>query len=238
MNEVAQDVVAFGGDVLLRSTARIEGGLVVLGGQVDREEGAQVRGQEVINPHGWSWGRWGWVDVPVYPYFPSDGFPALMFQVAIWGLGILLQAVVIAGLAGLVSVLWPQAAARVGRRALGKPLPALGMGLLTLVISILLIIGLVITLCLSPVGIAAAIALVVAILFGWVALGIAIGERLMPTFTNRVVAPFWTAALGAGLLSLLSNLLGLIPCAGGVGDLLITCVGLGAVVLTRFGTME
>ncbi|MCX7855895.1 MAG: hypothetical protein N2556_07985, partial [Anaerolineae bacterium] len=81
------------------------------------------------------------------------------------------------GLAGLVVLLWPRAAIRVGRSALEKPLSAFGMGLLTLVVGILLIIGLVITLCLSPVGIAAAIALVVATLFGWLAIGIAIGER-------------------------------------------------------------
>ncbi len=112
------------------------------------------------------------------------------------------------------------------------------MGLLTLVVGILLAVGLIITLCLSPVGVAAAIALVVATLFGWLAIGITIGERLMPTFTSRAVAPFWTAALGAGLLTLLSDLLGLIPCVGWIGGFLVTCAGLGAVALTRFGTVE
>ncbi len=235
---VERDVVAFGGDVLLRRTARVDGGVMVFGGTVEREEGAQVRGQQVVNPQQGPWWRWGWVTIPTYPYFPADGLPALIFQVALRGLEIFLRAVVMAGLAGLVALLWPRAAARVGRIALEKPLPAFGMGLLTLVVGILLIIGLIITICLSPVGIAAAIALVVAILFGWLAIGIIIGERLMPTLTSRTVAPFWTAALGAGLLALLSDLLGLIPCVGWVGGFLVTCVGLGAVVLTRFGTME
>ncbi len=235
---VERDVVAFGGNVLLRRTARVDGGVMAFGGVMEREEGAQVRGQQVVNPQQWSWWRWGWVAIPTYPYFPSDGLPALMFQVAMRGVEILLRAVVMAGLAGLVALLWPRAAARVGRSALERPLPAFGMGLLTLVVGVLLIIGLVITICLSPVGIAAAVALVVAILFGWLAIGITIGERLMPTFTSRTVAPFWTAALGAGLLTLLSDLLGLIPCVGWIGGFLVTCVGLGAVALTRFGTME
>lgn len=235
---VERDVVAFGGNLLLRRTARVEGSVVALGGALERETGAIVRGQQLVNPQYGTWWRWGWLTVPGYPYFPSDGLPALMFQVAMRGAEILLKAVVMAGLAGLVALLWPRAAARVGRSALEKPLPALGMGLLTLVVGILLIVGLVITLCLSPVGLAAAIALVVAVLFGWLGIGIVIGERLMPTFTSRAVAPFWTAALGAGLLTLLSDLLGLIPCVGWVGGFLVTCVGLGAVALTRFGTME
>ncbi|MGB9871079.1 MAG: bactofilin family protein [Anaerolineae bacterium] len=237
---VERDVVAFGGDVLLRRTARIEGGLVAMGGRVEREAGAVVRGQQLVNPPQPFWWRWSWgaVPLPLYPAYPSDGLPALMFQVSLRGLEIFLRAVVMAGLAGLVALLWPRAAARVGRSALERPLNAFGMGLLTLIVGILLAIGLIITICLSPAGVAAIIALVVAILFGWLAIGIAIGERLMPTFTARTVAPFWTAALGAGLLTLLSDLLGLIPCVGWIGGFLVTCAGLGAVALTRFGTVE
>ena len=237
---VEKDVVAMGGHVLLRRTARIDGGLVTLGGTVEREEGAQVRGQQLVNPPQWSWWRWGWgaVPMPVYPYWPSDGLPAMAFQVAMRGLGLLLRTVVMAGLAGLVALLWPRAAMRVGRSALERPLNAFGMGLLTLIVGILLAVGLIITLCLSPVGAAVAIALVVAVLFGQLAIGIVVGERLMPTLTSRTVAPFWTAALGAGLLTLLIDLLDLIPCVGWVGGFLVTCAGLGAVVLTRFGTME
>jgi len=237
---VEKDVVAMGGDVLLRKTARIYGGLVALGGTVEREVGAQVRGQQLVNPPRWSWWRWGWgaVPIPVYPYWPSDGLPAMAFQVAMRGLGLLLRTVVMAGLAGLVALLWPRAATRVGRSALERPLNAFGMGLLTLIVGILLAVGLIITLCLSPVGAAVAVALVVAVLFGQLAIGIVVGERLMPTLTSRTVAPFWTAALGAGLLTLLVDLLDLIPCVGWVGGFLVTCAGLGAVVLTRFGTME
>ncbi len=237
---VEKDVVAMGGDVLLRKTARIYGGLMALGGTVEREMGAQVSGQQVVNPPQWSWWRWGWgaVPMPVYPYWPSDGLPAMVFQVAMRGLGLLLRTVVMAGLAGLVVLLWPRAATRVGRSALERPLNAFGMGLLTLIVGVLLAVGLIITLCLSPVGAAVAIALVVAVLFGQLAIGIVIGERLMPTLTSRAVAPFWTAALGAGLLTLLIDLLDLIPCVGWVGGFLVTCAGLGAVVLTRFGTME
>ena len=237
---VERDVVVFGGDVLLRRTARVDGGVMVFGGAVEREEGAQVRGQQLVNPPGWSWWRWGWgvIPMPVYPYWPSDGLPAMAFQVAMRGLGLLLRTVVMAGLAGLVALFWPRAATRVGRSALERPLNAFGMGLLTLIVGILLAVGLIITLCLSPVGAAVAIALVVAVLFGQLAIGIVIGERLMPTLTSRAVAPFWTAALGAGLLTLLIDLLDLIPCVGWVGGFLVTCAGLGAVVLTRFGTME
>lgn len=232
---VEGDVVAFGGNVLLRRTARVDGGVIVFGGAMEREEGAQVRGQQVVNPQQWSW--WHWGTIPTFPYFPSDGLPVLMFHVAMRGVRLLLWTVAMAGLAGLVALLWPRAAARVGRRALEWPLSAFGMGLLTLIVGILLAVGLIITLVLSPVGAALAIALVVAVLFGQLAIGIVVGERLMPALTSRAVSPFWTAALGAGLLTLLIGLLDLLPWVGWVGGFLVTCAGLGAVVLTRFGTV-
>jgi hypothetical protein len=40
------------------------------------------------------------------------------------------------------------------------------------------------------------------------------------------------------LLTLINELLGLIPCAGWAIGFLLKCVALGAVVLTRFGTVE
>ncbi len=122
---VERDVVAFGGNVLLRRTARIEGGLVVLGGAVEREIGAIVHGQQLVNPPRWSWMRFdGWaVPFPAFPYYPADSLPVLLFQVAMRGVEILLRAVVMAGLAGLVALLWPRAAARVGRSALERPSP-------------------------------------------------------------------------------------------------------------------
>lgn len=234
--EVGKDVVALGGDVHLAGTARVDGGVMVFGGKIERDPGAQVRGEQVVNPAEWPKWYWEWW---VGPWRIPMGERWGLLVSIIWQVGtIFLRIVLTAALAGLVALFWPRAATRVGQSALQRPLPAFGMGLLTLVVGVLLAIGLIITLCLSPIGVIMIIALALATLFGWLALGILIGERLMPTLTSRTVAPFWTAALGAGLLTLISELLGLIPCAGWAIGFLLKCVALGAVVLTRFGTVE
>lgn len=235
------DVAVFGGNVYLAETAVIDGDLMVVGGQVDREEGAQVRGQQVVTPQGEGW-RWGWpLGVPFFRgwYFPPHDMAGGLLLRLLWqGVQLVLTVVLMAGLAGLVAVLWPGPASRVGRTSLESVLPSLGVGLLTMLVGAVVVLGLLITLCLAPVGLVAAVALGVATVFGWVALGILIGERLMSALTTRSVSPFWTAALGAGLLTLLSNLMGLIPCVGWAGGFLVASIGLGAVVLTRFGTVD
>lgn len=231
------DQVVFGGNVHLLDTAAVYGDLLVFGGVVDREEGAEVRGQQVVNP--WEWGTW-----PVVAPFPPVTIPFARgihftgYGLLLRGLRLVLSVVLMAGLAGLVAVLWPQPAARVGRAGVRAPLPALGVGLLTILVGFVVVVGLVITLCLAPVGLAAAVAVGVTTVFGWVALGILIGERVLASLTSRTVSPFWSAALGGGLLTLLSSLLYLIPCVGWTGGFLVACVGLGAVVLTRFGVVE
>ncbi len=236
--EVDKDVAAFGGNVHLASTARVDGGVMVFGGKIERDPGAQVRGEQVVNPTDWPGWYWEWRAGP-WAWRAPISEPGNLLMGIIWQVGVIfLRVILMAALAGLVALFWPRAAARVGQSALQRPLPAFGMGLLTFAVGILLGVGLIITLCLSPIGIAVIIALALAALFGWLALGVHIGERLMPTLTARAVAPFWTAALGAGLLTLISELLGLIPCAGWAIDFLLRCVAVGAVVLTRFGTVE
>jgi len=233
---VEGQVAAFGGNVALLETAVIDGDLAVIGGQVSREEGARVRGQQVVNP--WQAGRWStWpMFIPTPPDLPDPlhglGMSARAAFRFLWrGLRLLLTAALMAGLAGLVTVLWPQAAMRVGRACAQAPLPTFGMGLLTVAV----VAALLISICLTVIGLVAVVAVAVAAVFGWLALGILIGERLLEA---RSVHPFWPAALGAGLLTLLSGLLGLIPCVGWMGSFLIACVGLGAVVLTRFGMQD
>lgn len=233
--EVAKDLVAFGGDVHLADTAVVKGDLMVFGGKTQLEEGAQVRGQQMVNAAGWTWTHWyTWPWGRLSSGRPLDFLTALFWQ----GLRTVLEALLMAGLAGVLVLLWPKGAARVGQAAIGAPLSSLGMGLLTLIAAVVLGVVLVLTLCLSPIGVAILLALVVASLLGRLALGILIGERLFGALTTRTVAPFWVAAAGTGLLTLLLRLLDLIPCAGWAIGLLVTSVGLGAVVLTRFGTAD
>ncbi|MGD1993525.1 MAG: polymer-forming cytoskeletal protein [Anaerolineae bacterium] len=231
--EVEGDVSAFGGSVYLADTAEVEGNVAMFGGDVDRESGAQVGGQEIVGP-GAAFDLWPVprVTVPFGSTFEQGpGF----FGRALLKMGqLVLLTLLMAGLGGLVAVLWPQPAMRAGEAAIQSVLPAVGVGLLTMFAALVVVVGLVVTLCLSPLGILAALVVGVATLFGWLALGIVIGERMLPAGSS----PFWSAALGAGLLTLLSSLLDQVPCIGWLVPFLIACAALGAVVLTRFGTQS
>ncbi len=233
--EVDGDVVAFGGSVYLAETAEVDGDMAVFGGEVEQEEGAQVRGQQVVGPSA-AFEMWP-VPIPISfgPGAVFHGGPRMILGSLLMRVGrLVLLTLLMAGLAGLVAVLWPRPAVRVGEAAVRFVPLALGVGLLTMVAAAIVVVGLILTLCLSPAALLVALAVGIAALFGWLALGILIGERMI----QKGINPFWSAALGAGLLTLLSGLLDLIPCVGWVVPFLIVCVGLGAVVLTRFGTVD
>lgn len=229
---VEGDVAAFGGSVTLLEEAVIEGDVVVSGGSIEREEGAVVEGQVITSP-GEAW------EIPFVPRIvtvppinpvvaqprPGHGILGVLWAI-VRGVAMV---VVMAGLAGLVVLLWPQPTARVGETCVRAPLASFGVGLLTVII----VVALLVSICLTVVGVVAGIAAGVAAVFGWIALGVAIGERLLSRGTAH---PFWTAVLGTGLLTLVSVLFDVIPCVGWIAGFLVMCVGLGAVILTRFGT--
>ena len=55
---------------------------------------------------------------------------------------------------------------------------------------------------------------VLALIFGWVALGTLIGERLVTTFNWTRLSPAVAAGLGTMLVELVSTLVGLVLCLG------------------------
>jgi hypothetical protein len=235
------DLVVSNGDIYLGDEARVEGSVVCtwncdlkqeVGAQVD---GGIVEGTPLQGLHFWQW----------------DSLPTtLPSPVTIWATGpgavlnLMLQVVrsivsvlVVAAVAGLVALIWPDQTARVGRAVVDAPGPSFGIGLLTMLAAIVLIIALVITICLPPI---VAMALGAAGLFGWICIGTLVGERLLKALKAREIAPIWAAGLGTLVISVLAAGLGLVPCVNVFGWLLIFiagCLGLGAVVLTRFGTM-
>jgi hypothetical protein len=147
---------------------------------------------------------------------------------------------VIAAVAGLVALIWPQQIAQVGKAAIEAPGPSFGVGLLTVVAAVALVIALAITICLSPAAALLALALGAAGLFGWACIGALIGERLLRAFKAREVAPLWAAGLGTLVITLISGGLSIAFCLAPLGWLITFiagCLGLGAVALTRFGTL-
>ncbi len=124
---------------------------------------------------------------------------------------------------------------RVAQAVTGQPFMAGSIGLLTAFLTPLTVIILVITLILIPVALAAVALLVLAWLFGVVALGMEVGDRLMKSL-HQSWEPVLSAGFGTFLLGIVVGTVNLIPCVGWLAPLLVGLVGLGAAVITVFGT--
>lgn len=221
--QVDGDVAVFGGNSRIGATAVIDGQLVSAAGNVTREQGAIIRGGE---------SRGFEFRPPITRYSPFD------FGVAIVSDFVrnVFAAIAVAALALLVLLFWPVQTARVADAAQNAPAQSGGLGLLTLIAVPVLLLILAITICLSPVSAIGALVLASAVIFGWIALGLLIGNRLLAAFNVRHFTPAVAAGVGTLLISLLSGLFDLIPCVGWLIPTLLGSIGLGAVILTRFGT--
>jgi hypothetical protein len=227
---VAEDVVVFGGTTSLQGTAQVGGQLVTLGGTVTRAEGVEVAGGE---SSGFRWDRpfrSNWFPTDRVPFlYPVLGFYQSVFQT-------FLTAVALGILALLVVLFWPSQTLRVGATVAAAPAASAALGLLTLIAVPVLIVLTAITICLIPVSFAGALLFAAALIFGLIALGSVVGQRLARALKAEHLSPAVSAAIGTGLLWLAMSAVGQVACVGWVPPLLLACLGLGAVVLTRFGT--
>jgi hypothetical protein len=226
--EVEGDVVTFGGNVVLRSTAVVDGDLITIGGNVQREVGAVVRGSEVEGLEFEGFPRFWTFPTRVYTTRWTDRWFSSIFDV----FKAIFTALALAALGLLIVLFWPKQTEMVRRAILYAPLPSGGVGLLTFIVAVALMVLLAITICLSPVAFLLGVALLVAGIFGWAAVGLLVGQELLEAFKVRGITPLMAVAVGILLLSLL----GAIPCLGALVVIVAGCMGLGAVVLTRFGT--
>lgn len=246
--EVKEDVVVFGGSVALLETVVIQGDLVRSGGSIEAEAGYEVQGNEtqsIPNPPVLPFDNNSEFSAPEVPANPvQDGIEGMVNAILSLVLGVISAftlAVVAGVLAMFVAMLMPEPLGRVTAAMTQAPVLSAGMGLLTLVAVPMLagLVALITLFCLSPFSLVALFIYVMAIFFGWVALGALMGEKLMGAVNNGTFSPVLAAGLGAFLLTLLINLLSVIPGIGGffssLTAFLLAALGLGAVVLTRFG---
>jgi hypothetical protein len=120
-----------------------------------------------------------------------------------------------------------------------------GLGLLTVLISGVIGGILIITICLAFVPLLGGILLSIATLFGWIVAGQVIGERLLITSGRPYPNQVSSTVLGVTVLTVVAIMpvIGQVPCigfifnlVGGLIGLVVALTGLGAVILTRFGT--
>ena len=141
-------------------------------------------------------------------------------------------------LAVLVVIFFDKPTVRVAKAAIDQPLITAGAGFLTAILTPMALIALTLTIILIPVTILTVLVLIVAWLFGLIAVGLEVGRRIAQLF-NAEWAPAVSAGVGTFILFLVVGGLGeMVFCLGLLPQLLIGFWGLGAVIMTRFGTQD
>jgi hypothetical protein len=236
---IQRDLAVIGGNVNLEAEAAVVGDLSVFGGNVNRDPAAQIGGRIVS---GGETGDLPWVIGPQGipwlegPFFGRSWTPTIdLGPSPAWRAGtLLLQSLLTAGLAVLVVMFGASGVGRVARAAVDA-LPASGLvGLLGLAAIPVLLVLLALTICLIPFSFIGALLLALAIVYGWIAIGLEVGERMTRSFHWRL-DPAAASGVGTFVVCLVANGIGFIPCVGWLAPLLVSAVGLGAVLLTRFG---
>ena len=232
------DVAVTGGTASLGAAAHISGNMTTVAASLDRADGSRVDGQIYNTATSWIGNgvnsNLPQPSIPAVPPIPKINFDP--FFSVMNGFG---QSVGIAVLAMLVMLFLAPHADRVAHAILAQPLTAGGLGLLTVVVAPIAIVLSVVTLILIPLAPIIVIALVVAGVFGWIAVGYEIGQR----FTKAIHQnwhPAFSAGLGTFALTLVAKILTGIPvlnCVGWLVPFLLGMAALGAVLMTRFGTL-
>jgi len=236
---VTGDINVFGGDVQLRSSSRVEGNITKLGGNVSRAEGSVVQqGGTSVSP-------------PVLPTpFMSgstgdtqsnrsdSGFFGRLFgrlfgfvtSAIVTVFGLVFVTLIAFGFAALVpDNLVKSAAVAVSQWGISGI-----VGALTLVVVPILSAVLIATICLIPVAFILLLAYGIAILAGLAVSARIVGERLMVA-VHRVG---WTLVAQVVAGAILLALLGTVPVVGPIISFAAISLGLGALILSRFGTQD
>ncbi|MHB0856144.1 MAG: hypothetical protein ACYC5M_01070 [Anaerolineae bacterium] len=227
---VTGGVVAVGGTVNLQASALVEGDLVVLG-SISRHADAVVRGNVVEGLQG----AQALQSLPrVLPRSAVDGSPSVALGGPLRALRTLVGLAALLLVAALVQALLPTQMVRITHAMADSWMVSLGIGLVTLLVVLVLTPLLALLLIGIPLALVLLAASAIGALVGWVAAGRLVGERLLRALRVRSRTALMEALAGTLLLSILARL----PCLGGIMALLVIAWGLGAVVLTRFGSLS
>ncbi len=231
---ITGSIATLGGTVFLNADAVVQGDIALMGGTLHRDSGARVDGKVTsgsVAPFN--------VTVPESALQPQRFSPLSWWfsnDNPLWaGTRFLGTILTVAALAMLVVLMAPNAAARTAQAVSTQAVVAGGIGLLTAVVVPPLLVVLALTLLLIPVSLLGFVILGLASFYGWVAMGLEVGNRTAAAFKTHS-HPVAAAGLGALLFTTVMNLIWMVPCLGPAVYMLVGMVGLGAVVVTRFGT--
>jgi hypothetical protein len=227
---ISGDIVGFGGLVELSDTAVVKGDVLTVGALLERAEGARIQG-EVNNA----------INGPLSMTFPG-GVKMPRFEVSfspildiIW---FLFRVFIWSAIAVLVVMFLPQQAERIGETIIKQPVVAGGLGLLTIVILPFILVAMVITILLIPLAMLVVLASGLIWVLGILAVGLEVGKR-----TALMLKRDWPLAVSAGLgtfvlVLVMNGVRQVIPCIGWILPAVVILVGIGGVLLTRFGTQD
>lgn len=227
------DLTVLGGTVTLNDHAILEGNLNAQAGYVSQSENAIIEGEFSET-----------LDRFPLNFLDKASSPLSGLKTNTWSTGLdlvwniakfLIQALVLSALAVLMVLLMPKPVDTVIKAMVGKPWSSVGYGFLTAFALPLVALILAVTILLAPISFLALVGFVLSILFGWLIIGFEIGNRLQIMFKAK-----WHPALSAGLgtlfLTLLARGVSLIPCIGWILPFIVSVIGLGAIIITVWGS--
>lgn len=216
--EIQGDVSLVGGELDLGPKARVGGNLDVGNGTLTRAPGTRIEG--AFNPG-------NGVALPSPPGLFGTSLPGRIAQDV-------LEATLASLFALLLARFVPRPLSRVAQAATGHPFVSGALGILVGIVGLSALVLMAFTIILIPVSMLGLILLGLSVLYGWSAMGQALGQRLSHRLNWELSSSLFVF-LGTFLLLLLLNLISYLPLLSGVLPLLVSAIGLGAVMLTRFG---
>jgi hypothetical protein len=219
------NVLAIGGAVNIEDTAAINGDVVSVGASVKHSALAKISGQITEQ-------------APINLNFNTakESSPAQTKQDLLAKLlTAAFESLAMAALAVVLALVFPEQIKRVSDALSKEPLVCGGVGLLIIIGAPVALIILTITIILIPVTIVASMLLALALIYSWMVVGYNLGYRLSHLFHASWPTPV-ASGIGVLILSLVVGLIFLIPCIGWIIGFILSLIGLGAVVISRFGS--
>lgn len=228
--EVGQAVVGFGADIYLKSTATIKGDVVSLGGMLDKEPGTTVSGDTIHFDFESSEDMRRFLKESMFGVFGLSLIPLLivikLIATFLWFI-----------LAVVITAIFPRQISYASSQIRKSFWSIFGIGFLSIIIFIglvifstllsFILIGIPILLCLIILAIFIKI-------FSRVVLFYFFGESLSKGFGKKQPSPLWAVILGFLLLSFI----GFIPILGSLISFVLSIIGWGVVIKTKFGTAQ
>jgi len=223
--EVGEAVVGFGSKITLRSSAEIRGDVVCIAGELTKHPGAFIKGDSTTFFFNTPEALKGIFDNGIVGLIPI----ILIFK--------LISLVFWFILAILLAAIFPRQTMLASAQLRSSFWPTFGVGFLSIIVYTglilfsalltLVLIGIPILITLIALGIAVKI-------FGRIIIFYFFGESLARAFNKKNPATIASVLLGFLLVSFIT----LIPIIGSLFSMLISIMGWGAIIRTKFGTTE